>query len=202
MIAPKIHKTLLTLPIAAAPTLRPAARAADGEWKWTLTYGGALVLAGILAFVWPFASAVAIGIFLGWALFVAGVFGIVAGFRARHVRGHWRDVTVGGLSLILGLLILLNPLIGTLTLLYLMSFWFAMAGVMEIASGVRHKRERDRLLLLGGLDLLLSLLLLSGFAGGEIGLVATLAGLSFIASGLVTIIAALELRMLARARLI
>jgi uncharacterized membrane protein HdeD (DUF308 family) len=183
--------------ITSLKTPRP-----DGEWKWTFAYGAALVLSGIAALCWPIAGALAIGLFLGWTLSVAGILGLVAGFRARHVRGHWRDAAVGGLSLVLGLLILLNPLIGTLTLLYLMSFWFAMAGVVEIASGVRHKSERVRLLSLGALDLLLSILLLSGFAGGDVGLVATLAGVSFIASGLVTIIAALELRMLVRAGLI
>jgi uncharacterized membrane protein HdeD (DUF308 family) len=155
-------------------------------WKWTFAYGAALVLLGLVALSWPFASAIAIGLFLGWALFAAGAFGIAAGLRAHRARGHKRDAAVGLLSLVLGLLILLAPLAGALTLLYLMSFWFAVAGVVEIMSGWRHKRERLPLLALGGLDLLLSIL----------------AGLSFLASGLVTIVAALQIRMLVRERLV
>ncbi len=171
-------------------------------WKSTFAYGAALTLFGIAALGWPFAGAIAIGLFLGWALSVAGMLGIVAGIRAGSARGHRRDITVGALSLLLGLLILLSPLTGALTLLYVMSFWFAVAGVTEIASGWRHRSERVTLLLLGALDLVLSLLLLSGFARGDIGLVAILTGLSFLASGLVTIVAALQIRALVRQRLI
>jgi uncharacterized membrane protein HdeD (DUF308 family) len=171
-------------------------------WRSTFAYGAALALFGAAALGWPFAGAVAIGLFLGWALSVAGMLGIVAGIRAGRARGHRRDVAVGALSLLLGLLILLSPLTGALTLLYVMSFWFAVAGVTEIASGWRHKSERTTLLLLGVLDLGLSVLLLSGFARGDIGLVAILTGLSFLASGLVTIVAALQIRSLVRQRLI
>ncbi len=39
-----------------------------GGWKWTLAYGVALIMIGVVAVSWPFASAVVIGLFLGWAL--------------------------------------------------------------------------------------------------------------------------------------
>ncbi len=165
-----------------------------GALNWTLAYGAALILLGAVALIWPFASVLVIGAFIGWALCVAGVFGIVAGLRARHVRGHWLDVGVGLLSFVLGLLILPFPLAGALTLLWTMSLWFGISGVMEIVAGWRHRHERFPLLLVGVLDLLLSTLLLLGFARADVGLVALLVGVSFLASGLATIIVAVRLR--------
>lgn len=165
-----------------------------GAWKWTLAYGAVLILAGFAAIGFPFASALAIGLFLGWALCVGGMFGIVAGLRARQVRGHLLDAGVGLLSLVLGLLILARPLAGALTLLWVMSLWFAVGGLAEIATGIRARAERLPLLLSGALDLLLSALLLAGFAHEDIALVALLAGISFLASGLVATLAALRLR--------
>lgn len=172
---------------------------ADG-WGWTFTYGASLVLFGIFALAWPFASALAIGIFLGWALVAAGIFGIASGLRGRRLRGHGRDLAVGALSILLGLLLLVSPLLGALTILYAMSFWFAVAGVTGIATGLRQRRERASLIVPGVIDLGFSLILLSGFAHGQIGLVAVFAGLSFIASGAVTMVAALQMRAFARAR--
>jgi len=170
-----------------------------GGWKWTLAYGVALIVIGVLAVSWPFASAVVIGLFLGWVFCVAGIFGIVAGLQTRHVRGHRLDILAGVLSLVLGLLILPFPLASALGLLWAMSIWFTISAAMEFAFSFRHRHERIPLLLLGVLDLVLAVLLFAGFVHGDVGLVAILAGISFIASGVATVFAALGLRALQRA---
>lgn len=174
------------------------ARPSTGDWKWTLAYGVVLIVLGAVAVSWPFASAIVIGVFLGWALCLAGITGIVAGLRARHVRGHRLDAAIGLLSLVLGLMILPYPLVSALGLLWIMSLWFTFSAAMEIVFGLRNRGERVPLLLLGLLDLLLAVLLFSGFVNRDVGLVAILVGVSFIASGLATVIAGVQLRELAR----
>lgn len=169
-----------------------------GGWPWVIAYGIILIAVGATALARPFASAVVIGFFLGWSLSLAGAFGIVAGFRARHARGHGLDVAVGLVTLALGLLILLDPLAGTLALLWSASLWFTVRAVMEFATASRFREERGGLVLLGILDIVLALLLLLGFATFDVALVSLLVGLTFLASGLFTLFSGMRLRGAAR----
>lgn len=112
---------------------------ASREWVWTLAYAAVLLGLGVIALVLPFPSTIAIGIFMSWALCIAGVFGLVSGVSARRHRGRWLDAAAGMLSLVLGILLLPFPFFAALTLLWTLSLWFAASGMMEIVAGWRHE---------------------------------------------------------------
>jgi len=161
---------------------------------WITLYGLAMILFGVVAFAWPFASAVAFGYFLGWSFSIAGIFAIVAGFRAHKVRTHRLDLFIGLLALLTGLMILLDPLLGDLSILFVLAFRFSVAGVLEIGHAIRFRADRISLLLLGIVDLFLSAVFITGVIEGDIVLASELVGLGYAVAGLAAIASVIRSR--------
>lgn len=161
---------------------------------WIVFYGLAMILFGILSFMWPFASAVAFGFFLGWSFSIAGIFAIIAGFRAHKVRTHRLDLFIGLLALLTGFMILLDPLVGDLSILFVLAFRFAVAGVLEIGHAIRFRADRISLILLGIVDLSLSALFMAGVVEGDFVLAARLVGIGYAVAGIAAIISVLRSR--------
>jgi uncharacterized membrane protein HdeD (DUF308 family) len=101
-----------------------------GNRAWLFARGIAGILTGIIALVWPSITALALLWLIAlWAM-VAGVFDMVAAFQLRkEIRREWLLALSGGLSVLLGLLLLVWPAAGVLTLIVLI-------GVAAIAFGI------------------------------------------------------------------
>ncbi|MGH9966603.1 MAG: HdeD family acid-resistance protein, partial [Pyrinomonadaceae bacterium] len=86
----------------------------DHKRWWLLLIEGILsVFAGVLAFVVPGITAlILLGLIAGWAL-VTGVLEIAAAIQMRkHITGEWLLVLSGVLSVLFGVLLLMNPRAG------------------------------------------------------------------------------------------
>lgn len=98
---------------------------------WALLIGGvAGVIIGLLTFFWPGISALLLlSLIAIWAI-ITGVFEIVAAIQLRRlITGEWMMITGGILSIIFGLLIIILPGPGALSLVWLI-------GVYAIAFGI------------------------------------------------------------------
>ncbi|WP_421659606.1 DUF308 domain-containing protein [Leptothermofonsia sp. ETS-13] len=62
-------------------------------------------------------------------LLISGIIRIVESFQSKPVRGFWLNLVIGILYAIAGLMILFNPLTGTLSL-------NAILGILVIAEGI------------------------------------------------------------------
>jgi uncharacterized membrane protein HdeD (DUF308 family) len=107
-----------------------------GKW-WTFLLRGALALAlGLLAFVAPGPTAGAL-IFLLAAYFVlSGALSLYAGISFTGTGHWWALVLMGILQIALGLIMVVIPLAGALSLAYLCAVWAIASGSMEISSGI------------------------------------------------------------------
>jgi uncharacterized membrane protein HdeD (DUF308 family) len=106
---------------------------------WPFVLEGIIGLAaGILAFVYPLATAVALETLVAaWAL-VTGVFELVAAFRLRHaIANEWLLGLTGVLSIIAGIVLWLYPVAGVASLVLIIGAYAFVFGILLIALGFR-----------------------------------------------------------------
>jgi uncharacterized membrane protein HdeD (DUF308 family) len=124
------------------------------RWWLLAVRGGAAVLFGILALIWPGVTVAALVILFGAYAIVDGGFSLVGAFARRDLTGFDRFwlVLVGIAGIAAGLIAFFWPGITALVLLYLIAFWAIFIGFMQIFAAIRLRREIDNewWLILGG----------------------------------------------------
>lgn len=100
------------------------------SWGWLMFEGLIGIAAGVLTFLWPGISALALlFVIAGWMI-VTGVAEISAAVRLRkYVRGEWALALAGVLSVVAGALLAIFPGAGALAL----AFWI---GAYAVAFGL------------------------------------------------------------------
>lgn len=101
------------------------------------------IAAGIASFVWPQITVVVLLVLIAvWAI-VAGVVQIAAAIRLRKViRNEWFMVITGAVTLILGLLLIVQPAEGALALLVAIAFFAIAWGLVLVVLGLRLRQLR------------------------------------------------------------
>jgi len=123
-------------------------RAAERHERWwPFALEGLLdIVAGIIAFLLPAAAAFAL-LFLisAWSI-VSGVFRITAAIRLRkEIEGEWLLILNGILSVAFGIVIFAFPVIGLVTVAWIIGMYAIVFGVILVALGFRlrgHARGR------------------------------------------------------------
>src|ERR1700692_4377721 len=93
--------------------MRAAVRA---HWKAFLIEGILLVIFGLAAIVVPPAASLAVTILLGWLFLISGIAGLALTFWAREMPGFWWSLISALLAVGAGIILLAQPVQGTLTL--------------------------------------------------------------------------------------
>jgi uncharacterized membrane protein HdeD (DUF308 family) len=101
----------------------------EPHWVWTIVQGVVSVLAGLVALVWPGVTALALLFLIAFWAILLGV-GEIGGAFASRQRGSnawgW-TLAAGVLNIVFGVLLLIWPASGILTLVWLVGI-FALAG--------------------------------------------------------------------------
>jgi uncharacterized membrane protein HdeD (DUF308 family) len=107
------------------------------SWAHVLQ-GIAGIVAGVLTFLWPGVTLLALVWFIGaWAI-VTGGFEIAAAIRLRRViKGIWLLVLSGILSVAFGILVFAFPQAGAVGITWALGVYAAAAGVALIALGIQ-----------------------------------------------------------------
>src|SRR5258705_5965550 len=107
--------------------------------SWAMAVQGIVgIAAGVLTFLWPGVTALALVIFIGaWAI-VTGIFELVAAIRLRKViEGEWMLALSGIMSLVFGILVFAFPGAGAVGIAWVLGTYSAAAGLVLIMLGVR-----------------------------------------------------------------
>lgn len=111
----------------------------------------------------PFVTRMPGAAFVGWLLLFAGLIEIAAA-RASHIKGMegaWR--IAGGITLLAGLLFILNPLARLVPVSTIVMAWLFLRSFILLSAAARVRaRRRIWILFSGTADLLLALMLLVG----------------------------------------
>ena len=112
------------------------------SWKFLLLRGLAAIAFGVLTWMRPGISVLALMFVFGTYAFVDGVIAAWTGLRGRRTNEHWSVLLLVGLTGIgVGLATLLTPLHTAWVLLLLVAVWAIVRGVFEITAGIYARRE-------------------------------------------------------------
>jgi len=171
---------------AAAQVMREAMREKVKRHSlWYLVQGGLMILAGILALLYPALSSVAVVLFLGWLLIISGVVQGISLIDARSVPHFWLQLVSVALFVIVGVLFLRNPGESLLTLTLLLIVFFMIEGISKVifALTIRPFPHWGWVLASGVVGILLSLYLWASIPVTAVWLLGVLLGIELICEG-------------------
>ena len=107
-------------------------------WGWLLAGGIVSIGAGVVAFLWPGITALALlAVIAAWAV-LTGIAEIATAIRLRrHLRGEWMLAASGVLSIAFGVLLAANPGSGALAVTWLIGLYAVLFGAFLVALGFR-----------------------------------------------------------------
>jgi hypothetical protein len=169
------------------------------HWGLVLAYGIVTLGLGIALAVWPDASVTVFTVLLAIQLIIAGIFRISAALSVSRNDGGVRALVglSGGLALIVGLLILRDPLQSVLVLGMILGVFWVIAGVIDIigafisppASGRGWEIFTGVVTLLAGGFLLV-------YTDLSLRFLVVFVGIWLVVAGILAIVAAIRLRSL------
>lgn len=113
----------------------------NAHWWVLLLWGIVSVLAGILALVAPTAVITFAMFYIAFWALITGVLQIVAAVRLRQeIQGEWMLILAGVLSVVFGVLILLQPIISLISILWLIGLYAVFFGVLLVALAFKVRR--------------------------------------------------------------
>ncbi|HWK74042.1 MAG TPA: HdeD family acid-resistance protein [Povalibacter sp.] len=149
--------------------------AASRNW-WLIALRGVIaVLFGILAWIWPGITLLALVVLWGVYSFADGVLSLVTAFRWRDSgKPLWALIVVGLAGIAAGIVAFVWPQITALVLLMFIAAWAIVIGIFQIVTAIRIRKEIEGEWLLGlsgAVSLIFGLLMVANPGAGAIAVV-------------------------------
>jgi uncharacterized membrane protein HdeD (DUF308 family) len=182
----------------AAGMQRALANAIHEHWGLFLTEGIILVVLGLIAIVLPPLATITFTILIGWLFLISGIVGLVTTFMMRQAPGFWWSLLSGILGVAAGIVLLIWPISGALSLTLLLSAFFIVEGVASIMYAVDHRNQLTGrwgwMLVSGVVDLILAGIIVIGLPGTAAWALGLLVGINMLFGGTALIGMALAAR--------
>ncbi|MDE1971894.1 MAG: HdeD family acid-resistance protein [Hyphomicrobiales bacterium] len=163
-----------------------------------LVEGIILVILGLAAILVPPLATLAFTIVIGWIFLVSGVVGLITTFWARHAPGFWWSLISALIGIAAGLVLLITPLRGTLSLTLVLIAFFVIEGVASIMYAIEHRNQLSGrwawMLISGIVDLILAAIIFAGLPGTAAWALGLLVGINMVFGGAALIGMALAAR--------
>jgi uncharacterized membrane protein HdeD (DUF308 family) len=177
---------------------RALAQSVREHWVLFLVEGIVLVVLGILAILVPPLATITFTLFLGWLFLISGIMGLITTFWARHAPGFWWSLLSAVLAIAAGIVLLVSPVSGAVSLTLLLIVFFVIEGVVSIMYALEHKKELSGqwawMLVSGIIDLILAGIILVGLPGTAAWALGLLVGINMLFGGSALIAMALHAR--------
>jgi len=168
------------------------------HWLLFLVEGIILAFLGLAAIVIPPIATLAVEILIGWLFLISGIAGLITTLWMRQAPGFWWSLVSALLGVAVGIVLLLWPLSGVLSLTLVLIVFFVIEGVASIMFALEHKRELSGrwgwMLTSGIIDLILAAIILAGLPGTAAWAIGLLVGINMVFGGSALIAMALHAR--------
>jgi uncharacterized membrane protein HdeD (DUF308 family) len=168
------------------------------HWKLFLIEGIVLIVLGLLAILIPPLATLAVAILIGWLFLISGIVGTITTFMAKQAPGFWWSLLSAVLAIVAGLILLIWPVGGALSLTLLLIVFFIIEGVASIMYALEHKKELSGrwgwMLASGIVDLLLAAIIFAGLPSAAAWAIGLLVGINLVFGGAALIGMALHAR--------
>jgi len=105
----------------------------EQHWRFIFIEGLLFILLGTTAIVVPQIFTVAIALFLGWLILFGGLIQMMRTLVFSNIPGFRLWLSIALLQIVLGYLLIANPLKGALTLTLMLLILFAVEGISKIS---------------------------------------------------------------------
>jgi len=170
------------------------------HWVLYLVEGIILVVLGLIAIVVPPIATLAVELLFGWLFLLSGVVGLITTFWMRDAPGFWWSLLSGVLGIAAGIVLLVWPLSGVLSLTLVLIVFFTIEGIASIMYALEHKLELSGrwgfMLASGIIDLIIAAIILFGLPGSAAWALGLLVGINLTFGGAALIAMALHAREL------
>jgi uncharacterized membrane protein HdeD (DUF308 family) len=168
---------------------------------WSILWGIALVVFGVLALAAPMLAAVAVNAFIAWLIVLAGVVHLVLAFHVHGAGSMIWKLLVGIAYVCFGGYLIVHPLLGVASLTLVLATLFLIEGVLDIILFFRMRSMRGSswVLVDGIVTLLLGGLIYMQWPSSSAWAIGTLVGISMIISGMTRVMLSLAVRKTAKA---
>ncbi|HEY8211232.1 MAG TPA: DUF308 domain-containing protein [Myxococcaceae bacterium] len=120
------------------------ARAGSKRWGWLLFEGAVAVLAAVGAFVWPGITALILLGFVAARSLLSGAAQVGAAIRLRkEIQHEWLLALAGVLSIAFGVVLVMFPGLGLLTIVLMVGAYSFIFGALLIGVGLRLRQWRS-----------------------------------------------------------
>jgi uncharacterized membrane protein HdeD (DUF308 family) len=171
---------------AAAAAMREALRETVRRYSlWYLVRGALMIIAGVLALVYPLISSTAIIYLLGWILIISGLLQGMGLIGARQVPHFWLELISVVLAIVIGLFLLRQPETGLLLFSVLLIVYLMVEGFAKVsfALTIRPFPNWGWVLASGVIGILLAIYLWANIAAASALLLGILLGILLISEG-------------------
>jgi uncharacterized membrane protein HdeD (DUF308 family) len=112
----------------------------QARWLMLSLLGVIGILAGILAFFYPGATAVSIVLVIGFWAIIRGATEIAAAIQLRKViANEWALILGGALSVLFGVLLLARPGVGLISVIFIVGIYALLWGILLVLAAFRVK---------------------------------------------------------------
>lgn len=166
------------------------------SWGWLLALGIAYVIMGLVIAGSPMAATIAVDILIGFVLIIGGVISIIGAFFTGDWRRFLLVLLSGILYLVVGVLLLKNPMAGVLTLTLLLAAFLLVEGFFKIIHAFQMKPAPNWVWLLvsGVASVILGVMIWGQFPQSGAFIIGLLVGIYFLINGITMVMFSFALK--------
>jgi len=162
---------------------------------WFKIYGVVLILLGAGAILVPGIATLATSILVGWLLVAGGIFGLISVFQSgTSSPGFWWNLLTAILCALAGLILLVNPIAGVLTLTIVLAAYMLATGATKVIMAFHYKNVIPRawgwVLFSALVDIALGIMIVAGLPGSAIWVIGLLVGINLLFTGVALLVSA------------
>jgi uncharacterized membrane protein HdeD (DUF308 family) len=162
------------------------------HWVLFLIEGLVLVVLGLAAILVPVLATITFTIFIGWLFLISGVVGLATTlWMHQRVPGFWWSLLSALIGIAAGVLLLVWPITGSLSLTLVLSAFFIVEGVASIMYAIEHRNQLSGrwgwMLVSGIVDLVLAGIIIAGLPGTAFWALGLLVGINLLFGGVALI---------------
>jgi uncharacterized membrane protein HdeD (DUF308 family) len=157
------------------------------HWRLFLIEGIILIILGAAAIILPEVATLAFTLVIGWLFLISGAVGLVTTFWMRNAPGFWWALLSAIVAIAAGVVLLMWPINGVLSLTLVLIAFFIVEGIATIMYAVEHKAQLSGrwgwMLASGIVDLILAGIIFAGLPGTASWALGLLVGINMLFGG-------------------
>jgi len=152
---------------------------------WFMVVGVCLIILGIVAIAFPFATTIAAKVLLGWIFLIGGLVQLFHAFSTPKWSAFFLNLLVGVLYVIAGGWLAFFPLTGIVTLTVFLAAMFIAQGILEVVMAFRLRPQEGWgwVLISGLVAFAVGILIFGRLPTSAVWAIGLLVGINMISSG-------------------